>query len=232
MSDKKHSGFTHLWNQLFPRMPDFFGLLNDQCDVAVTALATLVEYMKDGKLETAQRVRDFEHQGDRLKLRNMDILNRSFSTPIDREDIYLAIASIDHVINYAKTTVREMEVLNLEPDSYTLEMAELLSQGTDSLSQGYQKLAKQPLDAEWATKAVRKAERTVEKVYRRAIAELYDEDALAELIHQAEQDPIPKAVMAIIHMQKRREVYRHLSNAADRLAHAGDILHDIIVKTS
>ena len=31
-------------------------------------------------------------------------------------------------------------------------------------------------------------------------------------------------------IMKRREVYRHLSNGADRLAHAGQTLHDIIVK--
>ncbi len=29
---------------------------------------------------------------------------------------------------------------------------------------------------------------------------------------------------------KRREVYRHMSNAADRLAHAGATLYDIVVK--
>jgi uncharacterized protein Yka (UPF0111/DUF47 family) len=32
-------------------------------------------------------------------------------------------------------------------------------------------------------------------------------------------------------MFKRREIYRHLSNAADRMAHCANTLHDIVVKT-
>ena len=48
---------------------------------------------------------------DELKRRNMVVLNQAFATPMDREEIYRAIEGIDHVINYAKTTVREMELL-------------------------------------------------------------------------------------------------------------------------
>ncbi len=232
MSEKKRSAFAHFLNEVFPRMPDFLGLLNEQCDVAVQALAALVEFLEDGQPAAAIRVRDLEHEGDRLKLRNTDILNRSFATPFDREDIYRAIDSIDHVINYAKTTVRELEALKLDADPYSLEMAVLLSQGTESLCQGYRKLSQQPLDAEPDAKAARKAERSVEKVYRRAIAELFDEDAIAALLRQGGDDAIVKTMMAMIGMHKRREIYRHLSNAADRLARAGDILHNIIVKNS
>jgi hypothetical protein len=40
------------------------------------------------------------------------------------------------------------------------------------------------------------------------------------------------AMNDVISIFKRRELYRHLSNAGDRLAHAGDNLHDIVVKIS
>jgi hypothetical protein len=71
----------------------------------------------------ALRVRELEHAGDELKDRNMDVFNRAFSTPMDREELYRAISTIDHVINYAKTTVREMEALGVEPDQSTTEIA-------------------------------------------------------------------------------------------------------------
>ena len=51
----------------------------------------------------------------------------------------------------------------------------------------------------------------MEKAYRRAIAELFQGDDY-------------------IHMFKRREIYRHLSNAADRMANCANTLHDIVVK--
>ena len=38
------------------------------------------------------------------------------------------------------------------------------------------------------------------------------------------------ALRTVIEIFKKREVYRHLANMADRLAHAGDTLHDIVVK--
>ena len=56
-----------------------------------------------------------------------------------------------------------------------------------------------------------KCERKCEKAYRRALAELFQGDDY-------------------LNMFKRREIYRHLSNAADRVAAAGNRLHDIVVK--
>ena len=53
----------------------------------------------------------------------------------------------------------------------------------------------------------------MEKAYRRAIADLFQGDDY-------------------INMFKRREIYRHLSNAADRMADAANTLHDIVVKMS
>lgn len=40
----------------------------------------------------------------------------------------------------------------------------------------------------------------------------------------------PAALAQVVELFKRREIYRHLSNAGDRIAHAGDSLHDIVVK--
>lgn len=57
----------------------------------------------------------------------------------------------------------------------------------------------------------RRAERRVEKLYRKALVDLF----------QGEE---------YINMFKRREIYRHLSNAVDRMAHSANTLHDIIVK--
>ena len=68
--------------------------------------------MRTGDPGLAQRVRDLEHEGDDLKSANLDTLNSAFSTPMDREELYRAIATIDHIMNYAKTTIREMDTLN------------------------------------------------------------------------------------------------------------------------
>ena len=97
---------------------------------------------------------------------------------------------------------------------------------------------------------MRKSERQVEKIYRKAIAELFDPEHylqdlaiqrkeagndLATLLEPMDQQgcmAVVRGLSFVMEALKRREVYRHLSNASDHLAHAGDILHDIVVKTA
>ena len=232
MSESTCSVVTRLVDRVFPRMPDFYSLLNDQCDLVIEAMEVFVQFMENGDKTLAKQVRGLEKRGDELKARNTDILNKSFSTPMDREDIYRAIATIDHIANYAKTTTREIEVLDVEPDKYMLELAVLLKEGAYALQRGYAKLSENPQLAEVDSQAARKAERSAEKVYRRALGELFREDAYIDMLDSPEVDSKVTAVKLVIDIFKRREVYRHLSNAADRLARAGEVLHDIVVKIS
>lgn len=250
MTDTSRSRFSRLLSAMFPRMPDFHGLLNDQCDLVVFTMDEFVAFMETGDEVKASEVRRLEHEGDKLKAKNIDVLNRSFSTPFDREDIHRAITTIDEGLNYAKTTVREMEILGVEPDTHMLDMARLLHQGAKALQSGFAKLKANPLAAERDAAAVRKTERQAEKVYRRAIAELFDPEhyardlaarrkepgedlnLLLEPMDQAGCSAVVNGLSFVMEALKRREIYRHLSNAADHLAHAGDILHDIVVKSA
>lgn len=212
MSDEKRQSIVgRLFERVFPKMPDFFSLLAEQCQNVAQTAGRLVEFMESGDPAVGHCIRQDEHDADRIKIRNLHTLNEAFSTPIDREDIYRAIVDLDEIVNYCKSTVSEMEVLGLAPDKHCLEMAMHIKLGTDALVQGYSRLAKTPQAAAADADTARKAERRVEKNYRRAIAELFVGDDY-------------------IHMFKRREIYRHLSNAADRMANCANTLHDIVVK--
>ncbi|MCB1856906.1 MAG: DUF47 family protein [Gammaproteobacteria bacterium] len=211
-------------------MPDFYSLMNDQCEVLVEAMEALVLYMESGSEEQAMRVREIEKRGDELKARNVDVLNKAFATPMDREDIYRAIVTLDMAINYAKTTVREMEVLGIRPDQYMLEIATEFKNGAQSLQAGYAKLTDRPVAAEEDAKSTRKAERNTEKIYRRALSQLFDVDEMVRTLDAGEPGSRGKAMLKVVDIFKHREIYRHLSNGADQLAMAADRLHDIIVK--
>lgn len=203
--------FRRLFDRVFPKTPDFFSLLTEQCLHVAHSTGLLVEFMETGDPASGLKIRQDEHEADHIKVRNLHTLNEAFSTPIDREDLYRAIIDLDEIVNYCKTTVSEMDVLGLAPDKHCLEMAMHIKLGADALALGYGKLAKQPSGAAEDADIARKAERKVEKIYRRAIAELFQGNDY-------------------IHMFKRREIYRHLSNAADRMANCANTLHDIVVK--
>ncbi len=162
-SDTKPPLFRRIFERVFPKMPDFFSLLGEQCRQVAHTAGLLVEFMETGDTIVGQQIRQDEHEADRVKVHNLHTLNEAFSTPIDREDIYRAIIDLDEIVNYCKTTVNEMEVLGLAPDKHCLEMAMHIKLGADALAQGYALLAKQPRAAAEQADAARKAERRVEK---------------------------------------------------------------------
>ncbi|MDX8406688.1 MAG: DUF47 family protein [Mariprofundus sp.] len=222
-----------LIDKVIPPMPDFFALINEQCDLCLQTMTVFISYMESGDADKAAQIHQLEKQGDQLKRRNTQVLDRAFTTPMDREDILDAITSIDEIINYAKSTVREMEVLNIEPDRHMLAMAIELRAGSQALQGGFAMLSSNPAHAEHDAMAARKAERRVERVYRSAIAELFHTRAMLQKIpRDSDRDGHQQLALAIIDIFKHREIYRHISNGADRLAHAADKLNDIIVKIS
>lgn len=213
MSDPKPTLVRRVVLRVFPKSPDFFTLLEEQAGKMVHSVSLLVRYMETGDPEMGEAVKADEHEADKLKARNLHILNEAFSTPFDREDIYRAIAHLDHVVNYCKSTVNEMDLLGVRPDEHSLAMVQKLLEGSEAVRDGFGKLRTEPTAARPFADAGRKAERKMEKLYRQALAELFQgEDYLG--------------------MFKRREIYRHLSNAGDRLARAANTLHDIVVKIS
>lgn len=230
MSGGSNSVITRLVDRVLPRMPDFYGLINAQCDQVCKGMDTFVKFMETGDQAIGEQVRMMEKDGDDLKAHNMEILNRAFATPMDREDIYRAIVTIDEILNYAKTTVREVEALDVGVDSHMADMARVIAEGCTALSQGYAKLSSKPTDAEEDAAAARKAERTTEKLYRAALADLFDAEHHVQALSEKAENAEANAMAYVIDVFKRREIYRHLSNGADRLAHAASVLHDIVVQ--
>lgn len=211
MSEASKSILTIIMEKVFPQTPDFFQMLLEQSLQVTHSVNRLVEFMETGDLEVGHMLKQDEHDADIIKVRNLHALNEAFSTPIDREDIYRAIMDLDEVVSYCKTTVNEMDVLGISPDQFMIDMSRLLLEGAESLTEGFAKLGKTPSTAVINADAARKAERQVEKLYRKALPELF----------QGED---------YINMFKRREIYRHLAYAAERMAGCANTLHDIVVK--
>ncbi len=211
---------------MFPRTADFGLLLGEQAQVAVDALAALAGYATSGDADLAERVAAIEKAGDRLRERNIAILRRAFATTYDRDLTAVAIRRIDDVANYAKTTVREMGLLSMEPDATVREITGLLHGGAVELRAAVAALGGDPRTVEEHVARVHKAERRVEKIYRAALVELFGPGARERW--DAGSDPFE----ALLDALRRREVYRHLSNAADRLESAGRVVLDIAVATA
>jgi len=145
----------------------------------------------------------------------IDELNRTFVTPFDREDIFALSRAIDDVLDYAYSTVNEMVIFKVEATPYMVRIASLLRDAAFELLQAVDRLEKNPNVASEHAQRAKALENKVEDIYREALADLFS--TAIDLEH-------------MILIFKLREVYRHLSNAADRGDEAANVLADIVVK--
>ena len=205
-------GLRKLFNR---KRPDFVGRLIQQAEHTVQGMNMLVAYMDNHDPESAQAVRRAEKEADEERRLLIDELNRTFVTPIDREDIFALSRAIDDVLDYAYSTVNEMEILEVRTNPYLLRMASLLRDAAEEIRLAMHRLEDHPSVATDHAVRAKALENRMEQVYREAIAELFQG---------------PRDVDHIMEMLKLREIYRHMSNAADRGDEAANIITDIVVK--
>jgi predicted phosphate transport protein (TIGR00153 family) len=198
-----------------PRQDKFLLLLIQQAQVTMEGIDALEQFMKKRTEKTAARVIQAEKDADEVRRILIDDLQRTFVTPMDREDIFALSRAVDDVMDYAYSTVEEMQVLDVEPNDYLRRMVSLLKDAANEIHMAMQRLKDNPgVAAEHATRA-KALENRVERVYREAIADLFSG---------------PEDIRQVMKMLKLREIYRHLSNCADRGDEAANVIHDIVVK--
>ncbi len=234
MSIISASVMTRLMDRVFPPFSDLYALINEQCEVLVEATDAFIQYMEGGSEKKTKKMREIERRVEEFRVRNIGTLKRAFATPMDREDVYPAIATLDLVIDNAKTTGREMEALQVRPDRFMLEIAGEYKNGAEALQRGFLKLTINPAEAEANARAVRKAGRNTKNIYRRALAESSVEDTTLGKLDAGETDKMvqAQAMYTVLESVRRRAIYRHLSHGTHRLAWAADRLQDIIARTS
>lgn len=188
-------------------------MLFQQAQKTEEGINALVEFMRSYTKENGEKVNHLEEEADELRRILVDKLNRTFVTPIDREDIFSLSSVIDDVIDYAKSTVEEMLLFEVAPDDRITEMVSILQEATKDITYAVKNMKDYPQACMEHLVRAKKAENKVERRYRQALVELFK----------------TKDVITIL---KTREIYRHISNAADRVVAAANIIGDIIVKHS
>lgn len=202
--------------RIFKRRQDKFQkLIEQQAALAYEGMKLLVKFLEEPSKEIAEELSLKEKEADEVRRILIDELNRTFVTPFDREDIFALSRTIDDVVDYADTTVTEMSVLNVKPTPFMHRIASLLKDAAYEINNAVVRLPKHPNVAIDHAQRAKALENRVENVYREAIADLFSG---------------PEDVHHIVEMLKMREVYRHLSNAADRGDQAANVISDIVVK--
>ena len=182
-----------------PQTPDVVGALVRQMEVTAEGMDAF-EAWAAGEEDAGRRVRDCEHRADQLKRELRTALTEAFTTPLGPEDLFELSLRLDDVLNGAKNTVREAEVMRALPDEPMATMAGELAEGTRKLAEALAAVDSGRLEEETAAAdAAVKSQRRVEHTYREAMSALLLSDDLDEVT-------------------ARRELYRRMVRISDHLA--------------
>ena len=194
---------------------DFPQLLSRQLDETLLMVQTVVRYIEALSTEDKERIAveagEREHQADFLRRELTSRLAETFVTPFDREDINELSRAIDDIADYAENTIKEIRLYQVEPDRFIKKMVSTLYDAVSALVEAVKVLGQNGQACTQHALVAKSMENKMEGLYRTAISEF-------------------SADMPVHYLIKMREVYRHLSNAADRVDLAANIINAIVVK--
>jgi predicted phosphate transport protein (TIGR00153 family) len=200
--------------RLTPQKRQFFSLFT-QASANARDIARVLVDLLDGWPESRERLRDIrelEHEGDRLTHEVINLLNRTFVTPFDRDDMYRLISVIDDVCDHvdeAADNIDAYEVRNVPEKAR--QQAEVIFRAATRLHEAVERLEGFK-DSARQLAALRELEDEGDRLSREAIAELFRSGA----------DPL-----TII---RWKDIHEQLEEAVDACENAADVLEAILVK--
>jgi uncharacterized protein len=162
--------------------------------------------------DKADEIKEVEHQCDTLTHQIIQRLNRTFVTPLDREDIFGLARSLDDVmdaIDASAAIVRLYQIERVRPDARLL--AGIISASVDQVVKALKALEKKVGVAERAVE-INRLENEADRAHQAAVRSLFEE----------ERDPV-----AII---KWKEILDFLEDATDRCEDVANVLEGVVVK--
>ena len=199
---------------LVPQNREFFRLLERASANAVGIARLLVQLLEEfpanGNL--LRDIKELEHEGDRLTREVVDLLNRTFVTPFDRDDLYRLAGALDDVCDHvdeAAGNIAGYGVDEVRPKAK--EQAQVLLRSAEKLNQAVERLEGFK-DSSSELHALRDLEDEGDRLNRDAVSELF----------ASGDDPV-----AII---RWKDIHEQLEEAVDACENAADVLEAILVK--
>ena len=190
-------------------------ILDDLASKAVETSEALIEYLNDlGNLEKMEKVRRLESEGDVFTREIFAELNKTFITPLDREDMQRIASKIDDVIDFIDGIAARLYSYKIEtPPPFTQAMVEEVTKATKEVQYMVSNLRriKNPQDMINHCRNTSDIEHKVDDMYRDAIRELFESDDA-------------------IHIIKLKDIYESIETASDRCVDVADVVEDIVLK--
>ena len=192
------------------------GILDDLAKKAVDTSEVLVELFSN--FEKAEdyhnKIKNLEREADGLTRSVFSELNKTFITPLDREDIQRIASKTDDVIDFIEgISGRIIRYKISSPPPYMLEIAKELTKATKEVEYMISRLNNVKGDKTIINhcRNASDIEHTIDDLYRTALAKLFETNDAVYII-------------------KMKDIYEALETASDRCVDVADVVEDIVLK--
>lgn len=114
----------------------FFDLFKEAAQNALAGAKALKEMLEhyENPQESWKKIKDLEHEGDRITHRTIRSLNQTFLTPIDAEDIHALTTALDDVMDAIEAAASRMVLFKIDrPTIQAQELCEIIVTSTEQL---------------------------------------------------------------------------------------------------
>lgn len=202
--------------RILPHEAKFFELFVDMAMNIERASEQLVELLRlyDNVPERVMSIKNLEHLGDQMTHDLFTRLNKTFITPIDREDIHELASKLDDVLDMIDAVASRMLIYKIDkPTEEAVHLAELIHSSVRVLVKALAVLEKSDHILDHCNE-INRLENEGDRISRLAIARLFDEG----------EDPF--------YVIKWKEIYEVLEMAIDKCEDVANVIEGVVVKNA
>jgi predicted phosphate transport protein (TIGR00153 family) len=206
--------------RLIPQDDRFFDLFNRSAENTLEGARLLHDLLEtcvdiDRK---ARHLKDIEHTGDEITHEVFRALNRTFVTPLDREDISHLASALDDVIDWIEESGRRIRLYKIaEPTPLARSFGKVILEQSEQIARAVPLLEeRRNADAlQRATQEIHRLENEADDLLAEAVATLYD--GVTE-------------VPQLINAMRWNDVYQLLEDTTDKAEEVATVLSNIALK--
>lgn len=201
--------------RLLPREEEFFALFVEVANrnkEAVEHLHQLFQTEPDRRTPHVEAIKRLEHEADQVTHEVVNRLDRTFITPLDREDIHQLASDLDDVMDAMDGTARRAQIFRLGSSPQgVLRLLEVLKRMMTALSEAVNRLKKGNDVMKYCVEA-KQLEEEGDSIYHESLGQLFAK----------EQDAIE--------LIKWKEIYDNLEATLDQAEDVANVVESITIK--
>lgn len=208
-----------MWKFLLPKTYDFFELFIkavEKIKEGADKLNLLYEDFSNVK-EKVERIKELEHECDKITHETLEHLNKTFVCPFDREDIHSLITKMDNILDFIDAAAQRTYLYNIDkPTEEGKRLVKILISSIEKVSEAIKNLKnfKKPKIILNLCVEINTLENEGDVALRQGLASLF----------VSQRDPIE--------IIKRKEIYENLENAIDSCEDVANVMEAIILKNT